>query len=55
MFFAKSAASSFEPSDEYMLGMEMPYTLAPPTASAAMAATNAESIPPDKPKHTPLK
>ena len=32
--FARSAASSFEPSDEYMLGMEMPCTLAPPTASA---------------------
>lgn len=44
-----------DPSDEYMLGMEMPYTFSPPTASAAMAATSAESMPPDRPRHTPLK
>jgi hypothetical protein len=44
-----------DPSDEYMLGMEMPYTFSPPTASAAMAATSAESMPPDSPRHTPLK
>lgn len=38
-----------------MLGIEMPYTLPPPTASAAMAATRAESMPPDNPRHTPVK
>lgn len=35
--------------------MEMPCTLAPPTASAAMAATSAESMPPDRPKRYALE
>ena len=36
-----------------MLGIEMPCTLCPPQASAAIAATSAESMPPDRPRHTP--
>ena len=31
----------------YMEGMEMPQTFSPPHASAAMAATSAESMPPE--------
>jgi len=37
-----------------MLGIEMPQTFPPPQASAAMAATSAESMPPDRPSVTPL-
>ena len=38
-----------------MLGIEMPYTASPPAASAAIAATSAESIPPDRPSVTEVK
>ena len=34
----------FGTSEEYMEGMEMPQTFSPPHASAAMAATSAESM-----------
>ena len=44
-----------EPSEEYMEGMEMPQTFSPPHASAAMAATSAESMPPERPSVTPVK
>ena len=55
MLEARSAASSLEPSEEYMEGMEMPQTFSPPHASAAMAATSAESMPPERPSVTPVK
>ena len=38
--------------EEYLLGIEMPWTFSPPIASAAMAATSAESMPPEMPNVT---
>ena len=52
---ARSDASSCECCEEYLLGMETPYTFSPPIASAAMAATSAESMPPDMPNVTDRK
>jgi hypothetical protein len=49
---ASSAASSRECSEEYRLGIDTPTTLAAPSASQAMAATTAESMPPDSPSTT---
>ena len=49
---ARSSASERECSEEYALGSAIPCTLAPPIASAAIAATTAESIPPDTPSTT---
>lgn len=49
---ASSAASPFEWSEEYFEGMETPYTFSGPTASQAIAATSAESMPPDSPIST---
>lgn len=52
---ASSAASPLEWSDEYFDGMEMPYTFCAPSASQAIAATSAESMPPDSPISTDRK
>ena len=52
---AESFASDFECSDEYFEGIEMPYTFLAPIASAAIAATSAESMPPDNPSAIDLK
>ena len=41
-----------ECSDEYLLGIATPLTRFAPKASTAIAATSAESIPPDKPRTT---
>ena len=43
---ARCRLSSIDPRDEYGLGMPTPSTFSAPSASAAMAATSAESIPP---------
>ncbi len=43
------------PRDEYGLGMETPTTFSAPSASTAIAATTAESIPPLKPSTADLK
>ncbi len=53
--WAISAASSFECSEEYFDGIDTPYTFCAPTASHAIAATSAESMPPDMPIRTDLK
>ncbi len=52
---ASSAASPLEWSEEYFEGIETPYTFCAPTASQAIAATRAESMPPDSPIRTDLK
>lgn len=52
---ASSAASSRECCEEYRLGIETQCTFAAPTASQAIAATSAESIPPDRPISTERK
>ena len=49
---AKSWASLTECSDEYGLGIDTPFTLFAPSASTAIAATSAESIPPLSPSTT---
>ena len=46
-FSLTSRASSRVPSDEYRDGMETVCTRSDPSASAAMAAVTAESIPPE--------
>ena len=43
------------PRDEYGLGMETPTTFSAPSASTAIAATTAESIPPLNPSTADLK
>ena len=48
-FFASAAASVSEPSDEKRDGMATPSTFSGPSARAAMQATSAESMPPDRP------
>ena len=45
-FAASWRLSSMEPEEEYGLGMPMHVTFSAPSASAAMAATSAESMPP---------
>ena len=47
-------ASSIECSDEYLLGIATPFTRLAPSASIAIAATRAESIPPESPRTTDL-
>ena len=42
-------------SEENTLGIETPYTFSAPIASAATAATTAESMPPDIPSTTDRK
>ena len=51
---ASAWASSTEWPDEYLLGIATPFTRFAPRASIAIAATSAESIPPDKPRTTDL-
>ncbi len=51
-FFAIRAASRRVPAEEYGEGMVTPVTLAAPSASTAMQATSAESIPPERPTTT---
>ena len=51
-FFASRAASRRVPAEEYGEDMVTPVTLAAPSASTAMQATSAESIPPDRPSTT---
>ena len=51
-FSARALESVSEPSDEYRDGMVMPCTRSGPSASTAMEATSAESIPPDSPTTT---
>ena len=43
------------PRDEYWLGIETPTTFSGPSASTAIAATTAESIPPLRPSTADLK
>jgi hypothetical protein len=52
---ARSAASLLEWSEEYSLGIETAYTFCAPRASTAIAATSAESMPPESPKITEPK
>ena len=52
---ARSSASSLDPSDEYLEGIETPNTFSAPIASAAIVAQTAESIPPLSPRTTELK
>ena len=54
MFLASSAASVNEWSDEYRLGRPTPKTRSAPIASEAIAATRAESMPPESPRITDL-
>ena len=49
MLSASRRASVRVPSDEYCDGMETQWILSAPTASAAIAAVSAESIPPESP------
>ena len=49
---AKAWASEIEWSEEYLLGIATPFTRFAPRASIAIAATSAESIPPDRPTTT---
>ena len=51
---ASACASSTEWLEEYLLGIATPLTRFAPSASIAMAATKAESMPPDKPRTTDL-
>ncbi len=53
--FASIAASVREPSLEYRDGIDTPCTCFAPSASTAIAATSAESIPPDNPITTSVK
>ena len=55
MASASACASSTEWLEEYLLGIATPFTHFAPSASIAMAATKAESMPPDKPRTTDLK
>ncbi len=55
MASARAWASSTEWPDEYRLGIATPLTRFAPSASIAIAATSAESMPPDKPRTTDLK
>ena len=48
-FSASSLASEIEWSDEYLLGIKTPNTFDLPSASTAIVATRAESIPPESP------
>ena len=52
---ANRAASVFEPSLEYRDGIDTPWTCSDPSASTAIAATSAESMPPDRPMTTSEK
>lgn len=52
---ASSAASPLECSEEYFDGIDTPYTFCAPSASHAIAATSAESIPPERPMSTDRK
>ena len=52
---ASSSASPTECSEEYRLGMSTTWTASGPSASAAIVATSAESIPPDRPRMTERK
>jgi hypothetical protein len=54
-FAASASASVIEWSLEYREGMSTPWTRSAPRASAAMAATNDESTPPDRPITTSWK
>ena len=49
---ARRRLSSMEPCEEYGLGMPTARTFSAPSASAAIAATRAESMPPLKPTMT---
>ena len=51
-FSARSTASDTEPSEEYRDGSDTPVTFSGPSASTAIAATRAESIPPDNATNT---
>ncbi|CAB4588695.1 unannotated protein [freshwater metagenome] len=51
---ASSCASVREPSEEYREGIETPCTCSAPNASTATAATNDESMPPERPITTSL-
>ena len=55
MASARACASSTEWPDEYLLGIATPLTRLAPSASIAIAATNAESMPPESPRTTDLK
>ena len=48
----RSSASPTECSEEYRLGISTTCTCSGPSASVAMVATSAESIPPDRPRIT---
>ena len=52
---ARSSASPTECPEEYLLGISTTCTCSGPSASAAMVATSAESIPPDRPRITERK
>ena len=54
MASAIACASSTEWFEEYLLGIATPLTRLAPKASIAIAATNAESIPPERPRTTDL-
>ena len=54
-FLASRRASARVPADEYGEGMVTPVTFSWPSASTAMAATSAESMPPESPMTTCLK
>ncbi len=49
---ASSAASSTDPADEWIDGIATVCTCSAPRASTAIAATSAESMPPDRPSTT---
>ena len=51
-FAARAKESSTLPRDEYGLGIVSPRTFSGPSASAAMAAVTAESMPPLRPRQT---
>ena len=48
----RSSASLTECPEEYRLGISTVCTLSEPSASAAMVAVSAESMPPDRPRMT---
>ena len=52
MASASAWASEIEWLDEYLLGIATPLTHLAPIASIAIAATSAESMPPDSPTTT---
>ena len=54
-FTVSARASSIDPVEENSLGMPTPSTFSAPSASTAMAATSAESMPPESPTSAFLK